>query len=233
MTEQDKKARDFPVPRLTAFGMWVSGQARRLATGGRDEADILRAGYLRNDPYSTAAVARLRHAAGHEVGVDPDVLVWTIPDPLKPDVCGTDANQYADGPSPRERAAHAALTLFATHQQSIHDKSMHTDADVSMGRAVGRMACDNFNEAGIRRMFGQLQTASSWKELVRHARGLTGLLRRERIALNYGLLAQDLLALRSDRERANAVRTRWGRDFQSGYRRKMTDDSAGESSETV
>lgn len=233
MTEQDKKAQDLPVPRLTEFGMWVSGQARRLATGGRDEAGILRAGYLRNDPYSTAAVARLRHAAGHEVGADPDVFVWTIPDPAEPDVCGTDIDRYIDGPSPRERAAHAALTLFAMHQQSIHDKSMHIDKYVSMGCAVGRMACNNFNEAGIRRMFSQLQTASSWKELVRHARSLISLLRCERIALNYGLLAQDLLALRSDRGRANAVRTRWGRDFQSGYHRKLTDDSAGESSETV
>ena len=68
----------------------------------------------------------------------------------------------------------------------------------------------NFNESGIRRVFSQMQTASSWKELVRHARSLISLLRRERIALNYGLLAQDLLALRSTRSHANAVRARWG-----------------------
>lgn len=233
MTEQQKEVRPIRVPRLTSFGMWISGQARRLATGGRDEAGIRRSGYLRNDPYSTAAVARLRHAAGHEVGADPNVFIWTIPDPTKPDVCGADIDRYADGPSPRECAAHAVLTLFATHQQSIHDQPMHTDEDVSLGRAVGRMACSNFNESGIRRMFSQMQTASSWKELVRHARSLISLLKRERIALNYGLLAQDLLALQSDRDHANAVRTRWGRDFQSSYRRKLTDDNAGETLKTI
>lgn len=229
MTEQDKER----ASRLTSFGMWVSSQVRRLATGGRDEAGIYRAGYLRNDPYSIAAVARLRHAVGREVGADPDIFVWTIPDPTKSGVCGTDVDCYTDTPSPRERAAHATLTLFATHQQSIHDKSMHTDADVSLGRAVGRMAYGNFNESGIGRVFSQMQTASSWKELVRHARSLISLLRRERIALNYGLLAQDLLALRSTRSHANAVRARWGRDFQSGYRRKQTDDSVGESPEII
>ncbi|MBT1164308.1 type I-E CRISPR-associated protein Cse2/CasB [Bifidobacterium felsineum] len=233
MTEQDKGTQPIHAPHLTAFGIWVSSQVRHLATGGRDEAGIRRAGYLQNDSYSTAAVARLRHAAGHEVGADPDVFVWTIPNPMEPDVCGVDLGRYADCPSPRERAAHAALTLFATHQQSIHDRSMHTDEDVSLGRAVGRMACDNFNESGIRRMFSQMQTASSWKELVRHARSLISLLKRERIALNYGLLAQDLMALQSNRDRANAVRTRWGRDFQSGYRRKLIDDNTGELPETV
>lgn len=61
---------------------------------------------------------------------------------------------------------------------------MHTDAGVSLGFAVGRMAYDNFNENGIRGMFDRLQTANSWKELTRHARGLIRLLRRERILLD-------------------------------------------------
>lgn len=75
------------------------------------------------------------------------------------------------------------------------------------------MAYGNFNENGIRGMFDRLQTANSWKELTRHARGLIRLLRRERIAINYGMLAQDLEGLRSGRARANAVRLRWGVTF--------------------
>lgn len=97
---------------------------------------------------------------------------------------------------------------------------------VSLGLAVGRMAYGNFNENGIRGMFDRLQTANSWKELTRHARGLIRLLRRERIAINYGMLAQDLEGLRSGRARANAVRLRWGRDFQRGYgAARASDDS--------
>lgn len=225
MSSNSADSQSTRVPKLTAFGSWVSGQARRLATGGRDNAGIQRGGYVRNDSYATAAIAELRHAAGHDVGVDPDVFVWTMPDPTDSDICGLDATRYIDEPSPRERAAHAALTLFATHQQSIHEASMHTDADVSLGRATGLMAYGNFNESGIRRVFDQLQTSSSWKELIRHSRRLISLLKRERIALNYGLLAQDLLALRSDRNQANAVRTRWGRDFQYAYLHNAADDT--------
>ncbi|MCH9276191.1 type I-E CRISPR-associated protein Cse2/CasB [Bifidobacterium amazonense] len=194
-----------------------------LASGGRDEAGIGHTGYLNNESSATAAIAKLRRAVGHEVGADPDIFDWTMPGIADPTVSG-DPGRYADEPSPQERAAHAAITLFAMHQQSIHETSMHTDGNVSLGRAVGRMACGNFNENGIRRRFDKLQTANSWKELTGHARSLISLLKRERIALNYGLLAQDLLSLRADRTRANAVRTRWGRDFQSAYRRAQAED---------
>ena len=215
-----KQEREYP-PKLTAFGKWVSAQTRRLAMGGPDESGIMRTGYLRNDPYSVAAIARLRHAVGHEIGDDPETFVWTLPATDDPDISGN-ASRHIDEPTPQERAAHAAITLFAAHQQSIRESSMHTDDNVSLGRAVGRMAYGNFNENGIRALFGRIQTASSWKELLRHARGLIGLLKRERIALNYGLLAQDLMGLRSDRTRANMVRIRWGRDFQRAYRQEQT-----------
>ena len=193
--------------RLTPLGIWVSGRVRRLANGSGSEK-----GYLGDSAYATAAIAKLRHSVGHEIGDAPDVFAWTLPDTEDCEIRGYDA-------------IYAAVTLFALHQQSIRDMSMHTDAGVSLGFAVGRMAYDNFNENGIRGMFDRLQTANSWKELTRHARGLIRLLRRERIAINYGMLAQDLEGLRSGRARANAVRLRWGRDFQRGYGAARTSDN--------
>lgn len=215
--------------RLTPFGKWVSRMVRILAEGGEDRHDdtgpVRRNGYLGNGAYATAAVAKLRHAVGREVGEDPEIFAWTMPPVDDADIAGNLA-PYQNGPSPREQAAHAAITLFAVHQQSNHETSAHTDENVSLGRAVGRMAYGNLNESGIRSMFDRLQTAGSWKELVRHSRGLITLLKRERIAINYGLLAQDLLALRGTRNQANAVRTRWGRDFQSAYHYQETNNAS-------
>lgn len=206
--------------KLTPFGAWVSGRARQLATGGRAQSGIKNVGYVKNGAYATAAIAKLRHASSHEVGEDPDIFEWTMPDPNDPEVSGH-PERYPGSPTPQELAAHAALTLFARHQQSIHDMSMHTDENVSLGYAVGLLAYGNYNESGIRRAFDRLQTSSSWKETVRHARELVSLLKRERIPLNYGLLAQHLMQLRADREQANIVRVRWGRDFHSAYRRRQ------------
>lgn len=203
-------------PKLTPFGDWVAGRVRLLAKGGRTPSGVNDPGYLRNGASATAAVAKLRHGIGHEIGDDSDLLAWVLPDADDAGIAGRDADDSGE-PTPRERAAYASITLFAMHQQSIHDVSMHTDGYVTLGRAVGRMAYGNVNENGIRRLFDRLQTANGWKETVRHTRGMIQLLKRERIAINYGLLAQDLLGLRSGRERANRVRLRWCRDFQRGY----------------
>lgn len=209
-----------PTVRLTPLGTWVSGRVRRLANGGGSEK-----GYLDDGAFTTAAIAKLRNSVGHEIGDNPDVFAWTLPDTDDRAIRGYDSTDSGT-PTPQEHAIYAAVTLFALHQQSIRDLSMHTDAGVSLGLAVGRMAYGNFNENGIRGMFDRLQTANSWKELTRHARGLIRLLRRERIAINYGMLAQDLEGLRSGRARANAVRLRWGRDFQRGYgAARASDDS--------
>lgn len=208
---------------LTPFGTWVSRQANLLVRGGTAVSGIRHEGYLKDGPYATAALARLRRSVGHAVGADPDIFEWTLPD--LEIVSGSLAMNVVDTEATSEElAAHAALTLLAVHQQSIHDASMHTDDYVSFGRAVGRLAYGNVNEAGIRRAFDRLQTSNGWKELVRHARELVTLLKRERIALNYGLFAQDLVRLRGSRERSNGVMLRWGRDFQRAYAALSRDD---------
>jgi CRISPR system Cascade subunit CasB len=202
-------------PKLSDFGQWVADKTQLLATGGRTSAGSYEKGYVQNGSYATAAVAKLCRSAGHAVGQDADIFEWTLNGLPEQDPQRSPAS--ASTPTDKERAAHAALTLFARHQHSIHTGSMHTGSYVSLGAAVGELAYSNRNEQGIRRDFDRLQTASSWQELVRHARRLIDLLKRERIALNYGLFAQDLLQLRSERDHANAVRLRWGRDFNRTY----------------
>lgn len=208
MSESERKR----YPRLDDFGRWVSSKVRVLSSGGRTQAGIVIEGYIRNGAYATASVARLRHGAGHRIGDDPAVFEWTLegmPENVDGYVCvGSD-----DAPTDYERAAYAAITLFALHQQSIHESSMHTDEDMTMGRALGRLVIGNPNEAGIRMRFNQLQTADDWLELMRHAQGLVRLLKKARIPLNYGQFADDLVHLRRGRDAANGIRLRWGRDF--------------------
>ena len=170
-------------------------------------------GYSANGAYATASIAKLRHCLGHEIGEDPSVFPWTLEGLPGAD---DETSQSRGGASQKELAAYVVLTLFGLHQQSIHEVSMHTDANVSLGRAIGQLAVGNSNEAGIRRRFDQLQTDREWMQVYRHAQGLIRLLKKPKIALNYGLLAQDFVQLESGGNQANAVRLRWGRDFIMG-----------------
>lgn len=199
-------------PRLEPLGIWTSNIVRVLALGHEGKYD----GYLDDNAQAVAAIAQLAHAVRHEVGEDPAIMPWTVPDMT--DTLIYPKGVSADsGPTDEEQAAHAAVTLFAVHQQSKREMAVHTDAYVSLGRAVGAMAQGNFNEKGIRSTFDKVQMASSWPMMVRYAHHLIKLLKREDRQLNYGLLAQDLLKLRRGREQANGVRLRWGRDYQSAY----------------
>lgn len=199
-------------PRLEPLGIWTSNVVRVLAIGHEGKHD----GYLDDNARAVAAIAQLAHAAKHEVGEDPEIMPWTVPDMT--DTLIYPKGLSADsGPTDEERAAHVAVTLFAIHQQSKREMAVHTDAYVSLGRAIGAMAPGNFNEKGIRSTFDKVQMASSWSMMVQHAHHLIRLLKREDRQLNYGLFAQDLLKLRQGRERANEVRLRWGRDYQSAY----------------
>ncbi|KFI72979.1 hypothetical protein BMIN_0691 [Bifidobacterium minimum] len=207
-------------PQLDEFGTWVASRASLLANGGVLPGGTVMKGYLANGSYATASIAKLRHCVGHEIGEDPSVFPWTLEGIPRPD----DAHTYGhEDASKEENAAYVALTLFGLHQQSIHDLPMHTDGNVSLGRAVGQLAAGNPNEAGIRRRFDQLQTDRGWPQVYRHAQGLIRLLKKPKIALNYGLLAQDFVQLESGGSSANAVRLRWGRDFIFGSMSESVD----------
>lgn len=189
------------------FGLWIVQRVQTLAKGGCSPSGATMQGYLGGGAEASAALARLRHNVARPVGIDPGILDWTLKD--IPD----DTQPYAkDEPTSTELAAHAALTLFAVHQQSLREHSMH-ECGISFGEAIGRLSVDNPNAAGIASRFFALQTARHPAEIIRHARGLIQLLRHPRIPFDYGLFAQDLVALQGPEQAANGVRLRWGRDY--------------------
>lgn len=171
------------------------------------------------DASATAALARLRRGVGKEPGELLDILEFTF----STDFVDSDDPESA---SPAERAAHLAMTLFAAHQQSRGER-MHRRG-VGLGTALRSLHSGDpksLPDPLIRR-FRMLGTADSLPELSHHLRGVVQLLRAGAIPLDYGLLADQLVAWqRFDR---NTVQLNWGRQF---YRTPKRDRSDSDSTE--
>ncbi|WP_245177318.1 type I-E CRISPR-associated protein Cse2/CasB [Geodermatophilus sp. DF01_2] len=201
--ERPADVRRVPLRRLGAL---VDGRVRDLQ--GR---------YRRNQPTGVSDLAALRRASTAAPGSDPRVWEMTVAGLDVP--AGT-----SDEPTDDERAVHAALTLYAIHQQS-QTASMH-HAGYGLGRSVRALVQpDRSNEKAVRRRFEALGTASTFVELMDHARGLVRQLRSAAVPLDYGRLADDLAALQ-DPATAAGVRLRWGRE----YHRARPADAAGATS---
>jgi len=173
-------------------GAVVDRQAMRLLTAASKGA-----------PWSIAALARLRRGAGKQPGELLDILEFTLDDDFF--VGRSDAGASID-----EYAAHVALTLFALHQQS-KSQPMHKSG-VGLGSALRRLADGPDIPEPVQHRFRVLGTADGVSELVHHLRGAVALLRANDIALDYGLLADQLVAWHWT-DGPNRVRLRWGRDF--------------------
>lgn len=193
----------------------VSGAARVVAASSEDPAHQLtqhvatqvirlQQGYLTDRPGAVASLARLRRAVTAEPGDDPSV--WSeVFDGFPDGLLGR-----GDTPSAAERAAHAAITIFAIHQQS-RVGAMHRHG-TSLGTAVQALGRENANEDAVLRRFHALGTASSLPETLHHLRGLVTQLRGAAIGLDYGRLARDLWRLQNPRT-APGVRLEWGRAY--------------------
>lgn len=173
---------------------------------------LLQAGYLRDDSAAAASLAKLRRAVGAQPGADPGI--WSILfDGLPPSLAGR-----TDEPSRAERAIHAALTLYAIHQQS-RQLPMHRDrrslglaaGDLARTRAADRLGGPDI-DPGVLRRFQALGTASTLTETLYHARALITQLRSSDVSLDYGRLAVDLLRLQQPGA-GDGIRLSWGRDF--------------------
>lgn len=171
----------------------------------------LRYFWLKPDPEG-ADLAALRRGLGREAGSVP--AMWRFYQTLRPD----------GRPSAHLHAEHAALTLFAMHQQS-KDRSMHWPG-VDLGSALFTLRRDErVNTDSVDRRFAAAATAGSLAELVGHLRGLINRLRdaapdpdlaRESVpgrgrgqGLDYSLLVADLVSWQSPGGAAK-VRRRWG-----------------------
>lgn len=167
----------------------------------------LQGAYLHNVSWAVAGLARLRRAVEQPPGSDPLIWDWTINGIQLP------RGYDSDLPSRGERAAHAAVTLYAVHQQSRGDHMYRWGAEgFGLGRAVARLQGARDSEAAVRKRFDALATASDLGEAMRHARGIVTQLRGAGLALDYAALADQLEAFQDPRRRTN-VRLVWGRDF--------------------
>lgn len=173
-------------------------------------AAALQTGYQADSSDAVATLARLRKVVPTGPHLDPEI--WDIFDGMPSELLGR-----GDDPSRAEYAAVAALTLFATHQQSRRDAGMHQPGRAhSLGRAIAQLARARDGQ-GVERRFRALTRAGHVTASLQHLRGLVNQLRNERIPLDYGDLARDLHRLQHP-EGLHGVRMRWTRDFHRPLR---------------
>jgi len=180
---------------------------QRLGSHVGSMASRLQRGYQNDRPDAVAALAILRRGVSLSPGVDPRVAALTTGDLF------SDDDHLPIEPHRAEYAAHAALTLFAVHQQSHRERGMH-HRDYPFGRSIrllGKGESDGRKEA-IRRRFNAVATAEEPSEVLHHARGLVQQLRTAGVQLDYAGFARDLYWLQTPGG-GDRVRRAWGRDF--------------------
>lgn len=156
---------------------------------------------------TVAMLAHLRANVGRDPGTDPRVWQLTMD--------GVPGTPRGDDPSVEELAVHAALTLYALHQQA-RPTGMHAPG-VGLGRAVARLervtgGSEPDRTSPVRRRFDAVVTSDGLTEAVQHLRGLVSQMRGAGLGLDYGMLADDLDQLQRPGG-ADVVRRRWARQY--------------------
>ncbi|MEU7485068.1 type I-E CRISPR-associated protein Cse2/CasB [Streptomyces sp. NPDC042319] len=196
----------------------------RVAQLARQQVSVLQRGYLTDEAKAVAALARLRRGAGRAAGQLPDL--WDLVDagPLHDPMEGARALSESEVIRAQD-ALHVALTLFAFHQQS-RSTGMHQpdrrEARRGLGAAVRRMMQSGEVDEPLRKRLVRAGTAPDLSTLAQRLRDIVTLLRREDIALDYGLLAGQLFTWQRPGG-ADVVRQEWGRSFHAWHDRKPDD----------
>ena len=163
-------------------------------------------------PRGARKLATLRHALLMPIGSNADA--WPL------EFEGLPAELVGRGiePSWAETAVHAALTLYAVHQQG-KTKPMYVPGDEhSFGAALRRLVWSdegrysNLEEGEMPRRFRAFITADSMEEALHHARQLIQQLRAAEIPVDYARFAAQLYKLQSPYT-ADKVRRAWGREY--------------------
>ncbi|MEV8634878.1 type I-E CRISPR-associated protein Cse2/CasB [Streptosporangium sp. NPDC051023] len=174
----------------------------------------LQKGYLKDESWAVATLARLRRGAGKLPADVPDLWGMTGTERLY------DEGELSETEETRAEAAlFLAVTLYALHQQSRSEQGMHRRR-VELGAAVRRLMPPGDLDEPIRCHFVRAGSAETREALADRLRQLVSLLRRESIPLDYALLAEQLYLAQTP-EGMRRVRERWGRSFHA-YR---SDDS--------
>ncbi|GAA2699139.1 type I-E CRISPR-associated protein Cse2/CasB [Nonomuraea recticatena] len=167
----------------------------------------LQKGYLADQSWAVALLARLRRGAGKLPQDVPDLWGMTGTDRLYE----SDLNE-ADMVR-AETALFVTVTLYALHQQSRTDKGMHR-RNIELGEAVRRLMPKGEIDEPIRRRFVRVGTAGTRQTLAQRLREIVSLLRGESISLDYALLAGQLYQAQHP-DGMREVRQRWGRSFHA------------------
>lgn len=195
-----------------------------------------------DNPAAVADLARLRRGAGHTAHDAPDHWglggLEELAEILTADSTGA-RHQEA------EQAVYLAVTLWALHQQSVHDDDMHAprrslggavrelmrrkhdpkdDADPQQtpassarrGQTTTSRADEELNEP-LRKRLVRVGTAHSIESVAVRLREIVLLLRAGRVPLDYARLADQLYRWQLPAQRA-AVRREWGRAFHLAAR---------------
>lgn len=155
---------------------------------------------------SGADLAALRRGLGQEPGSVPEL--WRF---HRASISSYEAD--SGELSPNLAAEHAALTLFALHQQSQRQPMHHRD--IALGAALRRLrASDPYKNSpeALDTRVNVMATSGDVPELVNHLRGLVTLLRRSGQPLDYTRLYYDVRDWHFP-ERQDRVRRRWGAQY--------------------
>lgn len=167
----------------------------------------LQRGYLADQPAAVAALARLRRGAGRDAQAVPDL--WGLIDT---------SELYADerlrgwAVERAENAVSLVMPLWALHQQSS-STVMHV-AGIELGAAVRKLMPRGEIDEPIRKRFVRAGSAPTLTILSVRLREIVTLLRRDALALDYALLADQLHHWQRPGG-PDAVRASWGRSFHA------------------
>lgn len=163
-------------------------------------------------PRGARKLATLRHALLFPIGSNADA--W----PLEFEGLPAELVGRGTEPSWAETAVHAALTLYAVHQQG-KTKPMYVPGDEhSFGAALRQLVrsdkgrYSNLEEGEMPRRFRAFITADSMEEALHYARQLIQQLRAAEIPVDYARFAAQLYTLQSPYT-ADKVRLAWGREY--------------------
>lgn len=180
----------------------------------------LQAAHLSGSPAARATLAALRGAVGRPVEASPEVWSTTLA------AVPTELQWDRDEPCYAERAAHAAMTLYGLHQQSMSTRAHQRG--ISVGDAARRLAAsDATSRQAVERRFTAALAARSATEITVHLQQLVTQFRSHGIGLDYAELADRLLTLLHNPSDTR-VRLAWGRDFH----RRVTSASGDPSTNT-
>lgn len=177
-----------------------------------------------------AVLAGLRHGAGRHPGSQPVIWGFLLEDMPE------EMESYKGEPSYAEWAVYSALTLYGVHQQSLSLSEQNMDLEgegQSLGKAMASLVHGEEDEDRIIRRLNVLITSIDFGEVSHHLRGIIQLLRRDKIPLDYPMLAKDLYEFQC-MGGSMKVALRWGKDFYKyRYRQNQNMNGGGENEANV